>query len=57
MEEFFQKESANWADEVASKDTELQKLRDDFDRMYQSRCQELDAQRSSLLNSQEQQSM
>jgi len=57
MEEFFQQESAQWAEEVESKDTELQKLRDDFDKMYQSRCQELNAQRSNLQNSQEQQSL
>lgn len=57
MEEFFQQESAQWADDLALKDSELQKLRDDFDKMYSSRCQELDAQRSNLPNNQEQQTL
>ncbi|KAG0572467.1 hypothetical protein KC19_VG097900 [Ceratodon purpureus] len=57
MEEFYQQESAQWADDLATKNSEMQKFRDDFDKIYSSRCQELEAQRSSLPNNQEQQTL
>ena len=57
MQEYYEQESAQWEEDLASKDNELQKLRDQIDKKYSTRCQELDAQRSSLPNNQEQENM
>lgn len=50
MEEFFQQESAQWANEVAAKDSELQKLRDDLHKIALNQSHELNVLRSNLPN-------
>ncbi|KAH8963633.1 hypothetical protein BDL97_04G023200 [Sphagnum fallax] len=49
MEEFFQAERDQLAEEFNMKEAELEKLRDEFDQMHAKRCSELEAQQSDML--------
>jgi len=57
LEEFYQQQSAQLADEVSKKEAELAKMRAEFDKSHLYRCQQLEAHRAKVPNDQEQQAI